>query len=183
MRLLVLSLVLALLQTAVAEPESPPASALSQTKAHAALQGSWRVLGPASTASLPLMLEFTFQEADPTAEQMAGVFLTPAEQDQVRVARRKVAADPTDPEIVEMQAALAALDAARIEIGAASLTAVSPQGESRLAYRVLRVEGITVTAEATDEAGAVSELRFTLPAPGLLMMGPPQGEPLVLRRR
>ena len=182
-RPLVLALAVFLSAVARAAPEDRPKEAPTQGKAHAALQGSWRVLGPASSASLPLMLEFTFQVAEPTSEEMTAVFLTAPEQDKVFMARKKVAADPTAAEIVEMQAAFAALDAARVEITADAISAVSPEGETRLGYRVVRVEGITVAAEVTDPSGAVSEVLFTLPAPGLLMMGPPKDEPLVLRRR
>ncbi len=183
MRLFLVALLLALPRAVAAAPVGPSAQLPSRGTAHAALQGSWRVLGPASAASVPLMLEFTFQAAEPTETEMSALFLTAEEQGQVRVARKKVAANPTSAEVVEMQATLAALDAARIEIDAAEITAVSPDGETRLSYRVLRSEGITLTVETTDPSGAESTILFTLPAPGLLMMGPPQGEPLVLRRR
>lgn len=155
----------------------------ASAKAHGAIQGSWVVLGPASGASFPLMLEFAFQESPPTAEQMTAVFLTPAEQEQVRVARRKVAADPTGAEVVEMRATLAALDASRIEINATELTALSTEGEARLTYSVVRSEGLTLTVRTADASGTEAELLLALPAPGLMMMGPPGAEPLVLRRR
>lgn len=169
--------------TAHAGKKKEAAAAAAPSKAHGAIQGSWRLLGPASTAYLPLMLEFTFQDTEPTDAEMSAVFLTQEQQKQVWAARVQAAANPRDPQLMEMQATFAAMDAAQIEITAGEIIAISPDSREPMPYTIKAEDGITLTVATQEPGGTTSDLMFTLPAPGLLMMGPQGAEPLVLRRR
>jgi hypothetical protein len=169
-----------------AAPGAPsPAGAVSAAaplSGAKAIVGEWMILGPASLAHLPLMMEFTFQDADPTAKAMAGAHLTAEQQQQVLDARRRAAADPTEPDLVEMQAMWTALRDARMVIGQDSFTARANGAENEVKYRVTGADGLQVFVETTDPRGSTDQLILTLPGEGMLMMGPKGEEPIVLRR-
>ena len=166
-------------------PTSAPSSASSAAaplSGAKAMQGEWMILGPASLAHLPLMMEFTFQDADPTASAMSRAHLSAEQQQQVRDARQRAAADPTEPDLVEMQAMWTALRAARMVIGPDSFVARANGAENTVSYRVTGTDGLQVFVETTDPSGGVQPLILTLPGEGMLMMGPKGEEPIVLRR-
>lgn len=168
----------ALSPSAAAAPESASAA----TSGAKAMQGEWMILGPASMAHLPLMMEFTFQDADPTAEAMGAARLTAEQQQQVLDARRRAAADPTAPDLVEMQAMWFSMREARMIISADAITARASGAENTVRYTVQKEDGLQVFVRTTDPAGAQEDLIMTLPGEGTLMMGPQGQEPIVLRR-
>lgn len=147
-----------------------------------AMQGTWIILGPASMAHLPLMIELTLQASEPTAAEYAAAHLTAEQQQQVAQARVRVAADPQAPDVVEMRATLAGLQAARVQIEADRIIAGDATSQDVMPYRVLREDGLQVDIETTAADGSTDTLTITLPGRGLLMMGPKGEEPLVLRR-
>jgi len=183
----VLSAVVAGVTLALAAPvtqaaPSPAGAAAAPLSGAKAIVGEWMILGPASLAHLPLMMEFTFQDADPTAKAMGAAHLTAEQQQQVLDARRRAAANPTEPDLVEMQAMWTALRDARMVIGPDTFTARANGAQNEVKYRVTGSDGLQVFVETTDPAGGVEPLILTLPGEGMLMMGPQGEEPIVLRR-
>lgn len=172
-----------LLGCGVAVAKSPtPVGPASTASGAAAMQGEWMMLGPVSMAHLPLMMEFTFQDAEPKADAMVSARLTQEQQQQVLDARRRAAANPNDPDLIEMQASLVGLQEARMVIGPDKLTAKSGDAVNVVTYKVVSEDGLVVNVKTTESQGVVADLLITLMGPGLLMMGPAGQEPLVLRR-
>lgn len=180
-------LVLMLLSSlgASAAPTAPPAAspAAAPARAAAALMiGRWQLLGPATQAETILMVELTLQAAEPTAEQLSAARLSPEARAQVFEARMRAAAEPDSAELAGMRRLLQALPQNTFTIGPDRIESKLGGGADVLRYTVQESVGLSALVEATDARGRKQPLRFTVPEPTLMLMGPPGAEPLVLRR-
>ncbi len=183
MRLMILcTLLLGWAAPAPALAAGAPTAAKTAPTGAKAMLGEWMVLGPASVAHLPLMMEFTLRDLAPSADEMSRAHLSPQQQQQVRDGRERAAANPNDPELISMQAAWIGLQQSRILIGPTTLTTRGVGDDTVMPYRVISDEGIQVKVKVEGSGAVAGDLHFVLPGEGMLMMGPPGEEPLVLRR-
>lgn len=187
-------LVLVLLMSTAAEAAGPAVAprapvqdttgpAVQQHRAAAALMvGRWQLLGPATQAETILMVELTLQAAEPTVEQMEAARLSPESQAQVFDARMRAALEPNSAELTGMRRLLAALPQNTFTIGPGRIESRLGGAADVLSYTVVESVGLSALVEATDARGRKQPLRFTVPEPTMMLMGPPGAEPLVLRR-
>ena len=154
-----------------------------QPRAAAALMiGRWQLLGPATQAETILMVELTLQAAEPTVEQMEAARLSPEARAQVFDARMRAALEPNSAELTGMRRLLAALPQNTFTIGPGRIESRLGGAADVLSYTVVESVGLSALVEATDAKGRKQPLRFTVPEPTMMLMGPPGAEPLVLRR-
>lgn len=154
-----------------------------QPRAAAALMiGRWQLLGPATQAETILMVELTLQAAEPTVDQMEAARLSPEARAQVFDARMRAALEPNSAELTGMRRLLAALPQNTFTIGPNRIESRLGGAADVLSYTVVESVGLSALVEATDAKGRKQPLRFTVPEPTMMLMGPPGAEPLVLRR-
>jgi hypothetical protein len=172
---------IALAPPAFAAPGGKRSAAAVPQKASVALQGEWRVLGPASQAHMAQMIRLTVAKQAPTAATFGAARLNAEQVEQVNLGRARVLREPNSEAVQALLADWQQLDSARATIDEKKLLVRFSNTSTTINYTVTAEEGIRVTTQAVSEDGA-EEMLFTLVDENTLMFGPMGAEPTVLYR-
>jgi|GEM_PF-6790945 len=178
LRALLLALALALGAPAHAQgvPAAPPAVSSRS------LLGDWQILGPVSSSTLVQMMTFSFQTLPPTASEMSAAGLSASLQERVNETRSQLAANPQQPDLVELRQTWEALRKTHMVITPKAVETHSPSGVDKVAYTLLRESSNQIFVRMDKPGAPPMEVIFTFTSPNLLLMGPMGQEPLVLQR-
>ncbi len=149
-----------------------PAPAAAK-KSSEAIQGTWSiVLGDEEKRQVEVM-QMALKDPAPTEEELKKAGLSEDEMMMVALMGAARAADPNDPKVKEMAAAVEGLASATMTVTATDMTFKAGTMTETASYTVQSEEGPVVTIKTTDADGTEETATLTLEGNTTLVLGDP----------